>query len=149
MRIEPVRSALVSIVPVKSVSDRSTSFSIVPVRSLLERSIPVSVASVKSAPVSMVPERSFPLKLIFERSVPAKLMLDKSVRSSKFELFKFANTNLAPSISVFLKLVSIRSALSKTAFCRFKLSKFFPDKSAPTAYTTLVPSSLSPICKSF
>ena len=75
---------------------------------------------------------------MFERSVPAKLMLERSIRSSKFELLKFANTNLAPSIFVFLKLVLLRSAVSKTAFCRFKLSKFLPDKSAPTAYTTPV-----------
>ena len=75
---------------------------------------------------------------MFERSVPAKLILDKSVRSSKFELLKSANTNLAPSIFAFLKLVLLRFALSKTAFCRFKLSKFLPDKFAPTAYTTLV-----------
>ena len=85
---------------------------------------------------------------MFERSVPAKLTLDRSILSSKFELFKFAKANLAPSIFVFLKLVLLRSALSKTAFCRFKLSKFLPDKSAPTAYTTPVPGSLFSICKS-
>ena len=103
-RSAPARFALVRSVPIN----------IVPVRSLPER----------SAPVNIVLERFFPCRFMFERSVPAKLMLERSVRSSKFELLKFANTNLAPSIFVFLKLVLLRSALSKTAFCRFKLSKF-------------------------
>jgi len=58
--------------------------------------------------------------------------------NSVADLLKFAKANLAPSIFAFLKLVLLRSALSKTASCRFKLSKFLPDKSAPTAYTTLV-----------
>ena len=138
--MEPVRSASVSIVPVRSIPDRSTPFSTVPVRSLPDRSIPLSIAPVKSAIVNIVPERFFPVKSTFERSVPAKLTLDRSVLSSKFELSKFANTNLAPSIFVFLKLVLLRSALSKTAFCRFKLSKFLPDRLEPTANTT--PSSL-------
>ena len=119
MRFALVRSVPTNIVPVRSLPDRST-------------------------PVNIVPERFFPFSNFIERSVPAKLTLERSVRSNKFELLKFANTNLAPSIFVFLKLVFLRSALSKTAFCRFKLSKFLPDKSALTAYTTPVPDSLLP-----
>ena len=76
------------------------------------------------------------------RSTPVKLTLERSVLSNKSELSKFANANLAPLIFALLKLVLLRSAWSKTAFCRFKLSKFLPDKSAPTAYTTPVPGSL-------
>ena len=106
------------------------------------RFVPVRSRSERSTQVRFAPERSFPFMLVFERSVPAKLMLERSILSSKFELFKFANTNLAPSIFAFLKLVLLRSALSKTAFCRFKLSKFLPDKSEPTAYTIPVSGSL-------
>ena len=106
------------------------------------RLVPVRSCSERSTKERFAPERSFPFRLVFERSMPVKLTLERSVLSSKFELSKFANTNLAPSIFVFLKLVLLRSALSKTAFCRFKLSKFLPDKSAPTAYTTLASGSL-------
>ena len=120
-------------VPARSCSERSTKERFTPVRSAS-----VSMVPVKSAPVSIVPVRFFPFRFVFERSVPAKLILERSIRSTKFELFKFAKVNLAPSIFVFLKLVLLRSALSKTAFCRSKLSKFLPDKSALTAYTTPV-----------
>ena len=156
------KSTFLKVVPERSMSDKSTSFRFTSERSMSDKSTSFSIAPVKSAPISIVPDRSasvsiapvrlalvsivferfFPFRFTFERSVTAKLILERSVRSSKFELFKFANTNLAPSIFVFLKLVLLRSALSKTAFCRFKLSKFLFDKSAPTAYTTPVSGSL-------
>ena len=93
------------------------------VRSCLERSTYERFA----------PERSFPFRDTSDKSTPARLMFDKSFRSNKLEFFKSANANRAPSIFVFLKLVLLRSVLSKIAFCMEILSKDIPDKFEPTA----------------
>ena len=119
LRFAYLKSTSVSIVDLKSIPDR-----LVLKRNVSERFVPVRSCLERSTLERFALERSFPFRLVLERSMPAKLTLCKSVLSSRFELSKFAKANLAPSIFAFLKLVLLRSALSKTAFCRFKLSKF-------------------------
>ena len=90
----PVRSAPVSIVPVRSLLDKSTPLKVILPDSNCDfnhwTSMLVRLALVRSAPVSIVPVRSAPVSIVPVRSLPDRLT------SVRFVLYKLAPVSIVP-----------------------------------------------------
>ena len=105
--------------------ERLASLSIVPVRSLPERSTPVSITSVRS-----FPDRSTPSRIALERLAPISIvpvmsLSDKSARD-RFALVKSTLTMFEVPKSVSLKSDSLKSMRSAPVLVssNFSISDF-------------------------
>ena len=124
--------------------EMSASLSIVPVKSMPDKSMPAIFAPVRSAPLSVAPVKSLPFEIIPARFAPVR-SAPLSVVPIRTEFDRSASTSivfdkLASMMTLFDKSSPAKSMPDLSKFKRFVLSEWVPRKLVIVNASTILPS---------